>query len=105
MTTTTTTTTTTIREIILSLRPDLISEALTDDARLFALGLDSTNALELIAELQRAFAVEFTSEQLYFEHFESIASIRALLESIAPAGPINAVAAIGDDQGRGAERV
>jgi acyl carrier protein len=47
----------------------------TEDARLFDLGLDSTGVLELLLQLEDRLGVEFDTENLEMEHFETVRTL------------------------------
>lgn len=54
--------------------------SLTEDTRLFAdLGLDSTNALELLMTLEDRLGVEFDAESLEQRHLETVGSLTTFI--------------------------
>ncbi|OXM65199.1 phosphopantetheine-binding protein [Amycolatopsis vastitatis] len=48
---------------------------ITEETRLFELGLDSTGVLELLLHLEDELGHEFDSENLRMEHFQSVRSL------------------------------
>jgi acyl carrier protein len=69
--------------IVRCLRMPIKPEEIEDAMPLFdeGLGLDSIDALEIVLELQRTFAVEITDEQVGKRVLRSVASIVAFIES------------------------
>jgi acyl carrier protein len=49
--------------------------AVTEEARLFDLGLDSTGVLELLLQLEDRLGVEFDTESLEMAHFETVRTL------------------------------
>lgn len=48
---------------------------ITEDSRLFELGLDSTGVLELLLHLEDELGLEVDPENLQMEHFESVGAL------------------------------
>jgi acyl carrier protein len=78
--------------IVRCLRLPLAPQDIADDVPLFGegLGLDSIDALELVLELERAFGVKISDEQLGRRVLRSVSTIVELIEqskgpSAAPA--------------------
>lgn len=56
------------------------AETITEDTRLFAeLGLDSTNALELLMTIEDEFGIEFDPGALELTHLESVGTLTKYL--------------------------
>jgi acyl carrier protein len=69
-----------IYDIILLVIPYLDPEDLLEDTDLFSLGLDSVNAMRLILHLQTSFGISFTTTDINFENFKTIANIARTIE-------------------------
>ncbi|MBN9744587.1 acyl carrier protein [Amycolatopsis sp. A1MSW2902] len=52
---------------------------LSEDTRLSDAGLDSTGVLELLMQLEDTFGIEFDTENLEMQHFESVRSLAAFV--------------------------
>jgi len=75
--------------IVRCLRMPITPEEIHDDMPLFdeGLGLDSIDALEIVLELQRSFAVEISDEQVGKRVLRSVSTIVEFIEtSREPAG-------------------
>jgi acyl carrier protein len=59
------------------------SAEITPSTRLFDdLGLDSTNILELLVELESEIGVEFDTDDLEFEHFKTVDSLAGFVAEL-----------------------
>ena len=69
--------------IVRCLRMPIKPEEIMDDMPLFdeGLGLDSIDALEIVLELQRSFAVEISDEQVGKRVLRSVSTIVEFIES------------------------
>jgi len=69
--------------IVRCLRMPITPEEIRNDLPLFdeGLGLDSIDALEIVLELQRSFAVEIGDEEVGKRVLRSVSSIVAFIES------------------------
>jgi len=69
--------------IVRCLRMPIKPEEIEDDMALFdeGLGLDSIDALEIVLELQRSFAVEISDEQVGKRVLRSVSTIVEFIES------------------------
>lgn len=75
-------------DIILRVIPYIEPEELGEETDLFSLGLDSVNAMRLILHLQMAFGITFTSGDLNFENFKTIANISRVVEQKVVLEPV-----------------
>ena len=67
-----------VRAAVQSLIPDA-AEDITEDADIFELGLDSVNAMSLVAALQEDFDLEFDEDEIDVGNFQSVAAIARLV--------------------------
>lgn len=65
----------TIYDVILMVIPYIDPEDLLEDTDIFGLGLDSVNAMRLILHLQTSFGISFSTADINFENFKTIANI------------------------------
>lgn len=65
--------------IVLDIMPNVSSEELLDNRDIFSLGLDSTNAMTLVMNLQDAFGVTFETSEISVDNFRTIKSIVELM--------------------------
>lgn len=70
----------TIYDVILLVVPYIDPEDLLEETDLFSLGLDSVNAMRLILHLQTSFDISFTTTDISFENFQTIANIARTIE-------------------------
>lgn len=73
-----------VENLVLNLLPTITQEDLSPEKDIFALGLDSINAMTLVFELQSTFGVTFAPTEIQFENFRTISSMVALIQSKAP---------------------
>ncbi|MGB3559424.1 MAG: acyl carrier protein [Geitlerinemataceae cyanobacterium] len=74
-----------IYDVILMVIPYIDAEELLEDTDIFSLGLDSVNAMRLILHLQTEFGIRFSTADINFENFKTIANIaRTIEQKIAP---------------------
>ncbi|MBH8564647.1 acyl carrier protein [Nostoc sp. CENA67] len=69
-----------IISVILEIIPDITSEDLQDHVDIFNLGLDSINAMTLVANLQDVFDIQLEPNEISFENFQNIVTIAAMVE-------------------------
>lgn len=70
----------TTQGVILELLPNVEPQTLGDESDIFSLGLDSINAMSLIFNLQDAFDVQFETNEISFDNFQTVAKIVELIE-------------------------
>ena len=59
---------------------------ITRSTRLFDdLGLDSTNVLEMLIEIESETGIEFDTDELEFSHFETVESLAAFVSGLMKA--------------------
>jgi len=63
------------KNIVSELLPDVGNEEIADDTDIFSLGLDSINAMTLVANLQDSFGIQLETSEFNFENFQNIANI------------------------------
>ncbi|MBU7585510.1 MAG: acyl carrier protein [Nostoc sp. TH1S01] len=68
-----------IKNIVLSVLPNLNSQDLSDTSNLFSIGLDSVNAMTLVLKLQNTFGIKFAATDINAENFQSVATIVKLI--------------------------
>ncbi|NES23179.1 MAG: acyl carrier protein [Symploca sp. SIO3E6] len=66
-------------EIVLNIMPNIDQNQLLDDTDIFALGLDSLNAVRLITNVQSAFKVSFSTSEINFDNFRTITNIAEIV--------------------------
>ena len=71
-------------EIVLNIMPNIDQNQLLDDTDIFALGLDSLNAIRLITNLQSTFQVSFTTSEINFDNFRTISNIAEIVAKKQP---------------------
>ena len=67
------------QEIVLDIMPNIDQSQLLDDTDIFALGLDSLNAVRLITNVQSAFKVSFSTSEINFDNFRTITNIAEIV--------------------------
>ncbi|PZD73364.1 D-alanine--poly(phosphoribitol) ligase subunit 2 [Acaryochloris thomasi RCC1774] len=70
-----------IYSVVLSILPNTTEDQIADDSDIFALGLDSVNAMNLIFQLQDEFGVQFDMGEINLDNFRTVANIEELLKS------------------------
>ncbi|MEO0373854.1 MAG: acyl carrier protein [Cyanobacteria bacterium P01_A01_bin.17] len=70
-----------IYSVVLSILPNTTEDQIADDSDIFALGLDSVNAMNLIFQLQDEFGVHFDMGEINLDNFRTVANIEELLKS------------------------
>ncbi|PSR16763.1 phosphopantetheine attachment site protein [filamentous cyanobacterium CCP3] len=65
--------------VLLDVLPDASPSDLSDDVDIFTLGLDSINAMTLIFNLQESFGIEFDTNEINFENFQTIQNMIRLI--------------------------
>lgn len=68
-----------IKNIVLSVLPNISSEDLSDTTNLFNIGLDSVNAMTLVLKLQNTLGIKFATTDINAENFQSVATIVKLI--------------------------
>lgn len=66
--------------VVLELLPNVEPQVLGDDSDIFSLGLDSIDAMSLIFNLQDAFDVQFETNEISFDNFQTVSKIVDLIE-------------------------
>lgn len=79
----------TIYDVILMVIPYIDPEDLLDDTDIFHLGLDSVNAMRLILHLQTAFGIAFSTKDINFDNFKTIANIARTVEHKILLNPVS----------------
>jgi acyl carrier protein len=69
-----------IYSIVLSILPNTTEDQISDDSDIFALGLDSINAMNLIFRLQDEFGIEFDMNEINLDNFKTVSNIEELLK-------------------------
>lgn len=68
--------------IVDELRNGWVPEAITDDLQLIRRGVvDSMGLFELVAMLEREFAIEVRDDELVLDHFETVSAVAAFVRS------------------------
>lgn len=68
-----------IKNVVLSVLPNINSKDLTDTSSLFSIGLDSVNAMALVLKLQNTFGIKFAATDINAKNFQSVATIVKLI--------------------------
>ena len=70
----------TTKQLVLEILPEVSSEELSLSSDIFNLGLNSINAMNLLAKLQEKFDIDLTADDITFENFQNVASLVKLVE-------------------------
>lgn len=70
-----------IKQVILDLLPGTEENEITSQSDIFAMGLDSVNAMNLIMTLQSTFSIEFAPTDIQFENFRTPETILDIVQS------------------------
>jgi acyl carrier protein len=68
------------KKVVLEIIPNVSLEDLSDESNLFSLGLLSIDAMTLVDKLEDAFDVRFSTREINFENFQSLATLVELIE-------------------------
>lgn len=68
------------KKVVLEIIPNVSIEDLSDESNLFSLGLLSIDAMTLVDKLEDAFDVRFSTREINFENFQSLATLVELIE-------------------------
>ncbi|AVH62572.1 MULTISPECIES: acyl carrier protein [unclassified Nostoc] len=68
-----------IKNVVLSILPNINSEDLSDSSNLFSIGLDSVNAMTLVLKLQNTFGIKFAVNDINAENFQSVQTLVRLI--------------------------
>ncbi|OYE06092.1 acyl carrier protein [Nostoc sp. 'Peltigera membranacea cyanobiont' 232] len=68
-----------IKNVVLSILPNINSEDLSDSSNLFSIGLDSVNAMTLVLKLQNNFGIKFAVNDINAENFQSVQTLVRLI--------------------------
>lgn len=70
-----------IEQLLLDNIQNISAQDLSPDAELFALGLNSLNAVSIVLGLEETFGFEFDMDEIDYQHFQTIASMIELVKS------------------------
>ncbi|MEL6579974.1 MAG: phosphopantetheine-binding protein [Cyanobacteria bacterium J06621_12] len=70
-----------IKQLLLDNIQNISAKDLSLDAELFALGLNSLNAVSIVLGLEETFDFEFDMDEIDYQHFQTIGSMIELVKS------------------------
>jgi len=70
-----------IKQLLLDNIQNISAKDLSLDAELFALGLNSLNAVSIVLGLEETFDFEFDMDECDYQHFQTIGSMIELVKS------------------------
>ncbi len=70
----------TVASILLKVLPDASADTLRPDSDLFAMGLDSVNAIELVLGLEDRFGISFGLDEIQYKNFSTMLTISDMIE-------------------------